>query len=139
MLHDAVLFGVVPIVYEFEGTSLEFLLNQLDTCLHGRTARCTHTRTSESRVCMYARSDAVREGSRIWGRRVCYGSVGCKSTTRSRGKASVGDLEFGKVEVCQGVLGMKVPHWGPRAKLRYRRFCGTSPPEAADIMQIILQ
>ena len=135
------LFGVVPVVYEFEGTSLEFLLNQLDTCLHGRTARCTHThtRTSESRLCMYARSDAVREGSRIWGRRVCYGSVGRKSTSRSRGIASVGDLEFGKVEVCQGVLGIEVPYWGPRAKLQYRRFWGTSPTEAGDIMQIILQ
>jgi len=42
MLYDAVLFGVIPIVYEFEGTTLEFLLRRLDTCLHGRTARFAH-------------------------------------------------------------------------------------------------
>ena len=43
VLHDAVLFGVIPIVYEFEGTNLEFLLHKLDTCLCGRTARyCDH-------------------------------------------------------------------------------------------------
>jgi len=43
VLHDAVLFGVIPIVYEFEGTSLEFLLHEIDTCLCGRTARyCGH-------------------------------------------------------------------------------------------------
>jgi len=39
VLHDAVLFGVIPIVYEFEGTSLEYLLHRLDSFLHGRTAR----------------------------------------------------------------------------------------------------
>jgi len=39
VLHDAVLFGVIPIVYEFEGSSLEFLLRQLDNSLRGRTAR----------------------------------------------------------------------------------------------------
>ena len=57
MLHDAVLFGVVPIVYEFEGTSLEFLLNQLDTCLRGRTARCTHgTHIRVTCVCTHAQT-----------------------------------------------------------------------------------
>ena len=40
VLHNAVLFGVTAVVYEFEGTTLEFLLSQLDTCLQGRTARC---------------------------------------------------------------------------------------------------
>jgi len=39
VLHDAVLFGVFPIIYEYEATTLEFLLHRLDTCLHGRTAR----------------------------------------------------------------------------------------------------
>ena len=43
VLHDAVLFGVIPIVYEFEGTSLEFLIYRLDVCLHGRTARSAVT------------------------------------------------------------------------------------------------
>ena len=45
VLQDAVLFGVIPVVYEFEGTSLEFLLSRLDICLRGRTARYIHTHT----------------------------------------------------------------------------------------------
>ncbi|XP_002730688.2 epithelial cell-transforming sequence 2 oncogene-like [Saccoglossus kowalevskii] len=36
---DAVLFGVIPIVYEFEGTTLESLLERLESVLAGRHAR----------------------------------------------------------------------------------------------------
>ena len=39
LLVDAVLFGVVPIVYEYEGTTLESLKSQLDNCLQGRNAQ----------------------------------------------------------------------------------------------------
>ena len=36
---DAVNFGVIPIVYEYEGTTLESLLSRLDLCLQGRSAK----------------------------------------------------------------------------------------------------
>ncbi|XP_078001578.1 epithelial cell-transforming sequence 2 oncogene-like isoform X2 [Glandiceps talaboti] len=36
---DAVLFGVIPIVYEYEGTTLESLLQQLEEILAGRQAK----------------------------------------------------------------------------------------------------
>lgn len=39
VLVDAVMFGVIPIVYEYEGTTLESLLYQLDSCLQGRNAQ----------------------------------------------------------------------------------------------------
>jgi len=42
VVHDAVLFGVIAIVYDFEATSLECLLHRLDACLHGRTARSAY-------------------------------------------------------------------------------------------------
>ncbi|CAH1798589.1 unnamed protein product [Owenia fusiformis] len=36
LLMDAVLFGVIPIVYEYEGTTLESLLSRLEIVLQGR-------------------------------------------------------------------------------------------------------
>jgi len=39
VLVDAVLFGVIPIVYEYEGTTIESLLSQVETCLNGRAAQ----------------------------------------------------------------------------------------------------
>ncbi|XP_041351250.1 epithelial cell-transforming sequence 2 oncogene-like [Gigantopelta aegis] len=39
LLLDAVTFGVVPIVYEYEGTSTETLLSQLESILQGRHAQ----------------------------------------------------------------------------------------------------
>ncbi|XP_070568992.1 LOW QUALITY PROTEIN: epithelial cell-transforming sequence 2 oncogene-like [Ptychodera flava] len=36
---DAVLFGVIPIVYEYEGTTLESLIQQLEQILAGRSAK----------------------------------------------------------------------------------------------------
>ena len=36
---DAVMFGVIPIVYEYEGTTIESLISQLDACLQGRNAQ----------------------------------------------------------------------------------------------------
>lgn len=39
LLVDAVLFGVIPIVYEYEGTSSEALMMKLEKTLAGRTAR----------------------------------------------------------------------------------------------------
>lgn len=40
LLVDAVLFGVIPIVYEYEGTTSEALMMKLEKTLAGRTARC---------------------------------------------------------------------------------------------------
>ena len=39
VLVDAVMFGVIPIVYEYEGTTLESLMSQLEMCLQGRSAK----------------------------------------------------------------------------------------------------
>ncbi|XP_046583392.1 LOW QUALITY PROTEIN: epithelial cell-transforming sequence 2 oncogene-like [Haliotis rubra] len=39
LLCDAVMFGVIPIVYEYEGTSTETLMHQIDTVLQGRNAQ----------------------------------------------------------------------------------------------------
>lgn len=39
LLVDAVLFGVIPIVYEYEGTTSEALMMKLEKTLAGRTAR----------------------------------------------------------------------------------------------------
>ncbi len=39
VLVDAVNFGVIPIVYEYEGTTLESLMSQLELCLQGRNAK----------------------------------------------------------------------------------------------------
>ena len=39
LLLDAVLFGVIPIVYEYEGTTAESLCAQLETVLQGRNAQ----------------------------------------------------------------------------------------------------
>lgn len=39
VLVDAVMFGVIPIVYEYEGTSVESLMNQLEQALDGRNAQ----------------------------------------------------------------------------------------------------
>lgn len=39
VLADAVMFGVIPILYEYEGTTLESLMNRLDRILAGRYAR----------------------------------------------------------------------------------------------------
>ena len=36
---DAVMFGVIPIVYEYEGTTLESLMSRLDLSLQGRNAQ----------------------------------------------------------------------------------------------------
>ncbi|XP_056015999.1 epithelial cell-transforming sequence 2 oncogene-like isoform X2 [Ostrea edulis] len=39
LLVDAVLFGVIPVVYEYEGTTAEALMMKLEKVLAGRTAR----------------------------------------------------------------------------------------------------
>jgi len=48
------------------------------------------------------------------------------------------DPGFGKGS-SSGSLGMEVLHLGPGAKPPGRRFGGTSPHEAGDILQFILQ
>ena len=40
---DAVMFGVIPIVYEYEGATIESLISQLDACLQGRNAQYVYT------------------------------------------------------------------------------------------------
>ena len=39
LLLDAVLFGVIPIVYEYEGTTAESLCVRLEAALQGRNAQ----------------------------------------------------------------------------------------------------
>lgn len=39
LLVDAVMFGVVPIVYEYEGTTVESLTMQVENILQGRHAQ----------------------------------------------------------------------------------------------------
>ncbi len=39
VLVDAVNFGIVPLVYEYEGTTLDSLQSRLERCLQGRPAR----------------------------------------------------------------------------------------------------
>ncbi|ELU09648.1 hypothetical protein CAPTEDRAFT_119101, partial [Capitella teleta] len=39
LLVDAVNFGIIPIVYEYEGTTLDSLMSQLELCLQGRLAQ----------------------------------------------------------------------------------------------------
>lgn len=39
LLLDAVLFGVIPIVYEYEGTVAQSLVEQVESVLQGRHAQ----------------------------------------------------------------------------------------------------
>ena len=49
VLVDAVNFGVIPIVYEYEGTTLESLMSRLDLCLQGRNAQYVNIHVDNTR------------------------------------------------------------------------------------------
>lgn len=39
LLLDAVLFGVLPVVYEYEGTTAQSIVQQVESVLEGRNAQ----------------------------------------------------------------------------------------------------